>query len=190
VNNVNDTGFLSAMIDRLIAERAVDPKLVFATGISNGGMMSYRLGCELAEKIAGIAPVAGALNAEPCQPAAPVSVIAIHGKADGHVRFEGGAPYTRADLFPRVDKSFAYARDFWVKQDACSGAPRVETNGRATSQTWSDCRNGTAVAFYSIEGEGHTWPGGQMGYAGADRPGQDFSATETIWTFFKAHPKR
>src|SRR5208282_2572641 len=86
-NNVDDVGFIRALIDELVKTRSIDPKRVYATGMSNGGMMTYRLGCELSDKIAAIAPVAGALSVENCQPTNPVSVIIFHGTADEHVLY-------------------------------------------------------------------------------------------------------
>ena len=88
--------------------------------------MTYRLGCELSDKIAAIAPVAGALNMENCQPANPVSVIIFHGTADEHVLYNGGEPIQKVDRHYRVDKSVAYAVSFWVKHDGCSGNSRAQ----------------------------------------------------------------
>ncbi|HUJ70694.1 MAG TPA: PHB depolymerase family esterase, partial [Verrucomicrobiae bacterium] len=96
-SGVDDVGFIRALIDELKKTRAVDPQRVYATGISNGGMMTYRLACELSDKIAAIAPVAGALNLENCQPTRPVSVIIFHGTADEHVLYNGGEPIRRVD---------------------------------------------------------------------------------------------
>jgi polyhydroxybutyrate depolymerase len=86
---VDDVGFLRALIEKIELDYAVDPKCVYLTGISNGGMMTYRAACELSDKIAAIAPVEGAQNVE-CRPSSPVSVIVLHGTADHLVPFEGG----------------------------------------------------------------------------------------------------
>jgi polyhydroxybutyrate depolymerase len=188
--NVDDAAFLRAMIAQIERELRVDPKRIYATGMSNGGMMSYKLGCEMADKLAAIGPVAGALNVEKCAPSQPVSVVAVHGMEDRHVRFEGGKPKVQADRAPRVDKSVAYAMEFWRKANGCTGAATKEKRGIVHEETYSGCRNGTEVKLYAIEGEGHTWPGGHAGRAQADRPTRAFSATDALWEFFLAHPKR
>ena len=116
---------------RAVEERhSVDEKRVFATGISNGGMMSYRLACELSALIAAIGPVAGAQNLE-CRPAQPVSVVILHGTADLHVLYKGGAPLRMADVRnPRVDRPVSEAVAFWVKQSRCGESPVKEKKGK------------------------------------------------------------
>ena len=187
-NDVDDVGFIDALISKLGSQLNIDSGRVFATGISNGGMMSYRLGCELSDRIVGIAPVAGALNVE-CDPSQPVSVIAFHGTADQHVLYEGGVPLARFDPHSRVDKSVAYAIDFWTKIDRCSPSPERAQGGNVIVDSYSGCLNGTAVVLYTIEGGTHSWPGGQKGSAIGDEPSMEVSATEVMWRFFNAHPR-
>src|SRR5713226_6114518 len=111
-NNVDDVAFLRALIDKLEHDYSVFFKRIFVTGISNGGMMSYRIGCELADKIAAIAPVEGAQNID-CRPSGPVSVIVFHGSADRLVPFNGGStPFQIGSK--RSDTSVANAIAFWV----------------------------------------------------------------------------
>ncbi|MGA2483940.1 MAG: PHB depolymerase family esterase [Candidatus Acidiferrales bacterium] len=179
-NNVDDVGFLSALIDKLERDYAVNPKRVYVTGISNGGMMTYRLACELADKIAAIAPVEGAQNVD-CRPSAPVSVIVFHGTADGLVPFGGGAsPF---QIGPRRrDTSVAQAVSFWVNEDGCSPAPEHEETSAVHIDTYSGCKNGTAVVLYAIQGGRHKWPGHRFS-------GTTVSATDLMWSFFAQHPK-
>ncbi|MBI5712565.1 MAG: prolyl oligopeptidase family serine peptidase, partial [Chloroflexi bacterium] len=162
---IDDTKFISALIDQMIATYTIDPKRVYVTGISNGGMMSYKLACELADKIAAIAPVAGALNVE-CKPSQPVSVIAFHGTDDQSVLYEGGVPKKQADSHERTDKSVAYAVSFWVKQNGCGTTPQKTGKGNIVSEIYSGCKNNTGVALYTIKGGGHAWPGGVGGTFG------------------------
>jgi polyhydroxybutyrate depolymerase len=116
-NNVDDVAFLRALIDQLEHAYSVDPRRIFVTGISNGAMMAYRLGCELADKIAAIAPVEGAQDND-CRPSRPVSVIVFHGTADRLVPFNGGS--TPFQIGPkRSDTSVPSTVAFWVKQDGC-----------------------------------------------------------------------
>ena len=86
---VDDVEFIRRLIDELIARHAVDPQRVYVTGVSNGGMMAHRLGCELSDRIAAIAPIAGSLGVA-CHPTSPVSVMIVHGTNDRHVPYEDG----------------------------------------------------------------------------------------------------
>jgi len=185
---IDDVGFIRALIDRLIATYPIDPKRVYVTGMSNGGMMSYRLGCELSDKIAAIAPVAGALNVD-CKPSSPVSVIAFHGIDDQHVLFEGGAPKVKADPHPRIDQSVAYAMAFWSQHNQCNTLPTRDERGNIIHDAYTNCANGTAVELYAIKGEGHTWPSGKS-YLSGDTPTKEMSATDVMWEFFRQHPKK
>ena len=179
-NNVDDVAFLRALIDKLEHDYSVDPRRIFVTGISNGGMMSYRVGCELADKIAAIAPVEGAQNTD-CRPSGPVSVIVFHGSADRLVPFNGGS--TPFQIGPkRSDNSVANAIAFWVKKDGCSPTPKHDENGAAHTDVYSGCKNGTGVALYAIQGGRHSWPGGRIS-------GSSVPATDLMWSFFLQHPK-
>lgn len=91
-NKVDDVGFISALIDKLVRDYPVDPKRIYATGISNGGMMSHRLGIELPHKLAAIASVVGALFGDEKMPAQPVSALMINGMLDQSVPYQGGPP--------------------------------------------------------------------------------------------------
>ena len=177
-HQVDDVAFIRTLIDDLSARLPIDDRRVYATGMSNGGMMTYRLGCELADRIAAIAPVAGALNVESCSPAEPMSVVAFHGTADQHVLYEGGAPIVQVDPHPRVDTSVAESVGFWVEHDGCRPIPTREQTGSLIHNTYRDCAAGVGVELYTIVGGGHAWPSGE------------FSATDVMWEFFAAHPRR
>lgn len=177
---VDDVAFIRALIDKLERDYPVDPKRVFVTGISNGAMMSYRLACELSDKIAAIAPVEGALNVD-CRTPHPVSVIVFHGTADHLVPFEGGTtPFQIGER--RTDRSVADAIAFWVNQDGCSSAPARDETPAVHSTIYSGCKDGAGVALYAIQGGRHMWPG--RPYSGNDVP-----ATNLMWSFFVQHPK-
>jgi polyhydroxybutyrate depolymerase len=193
-HNVNDVGFIRALIEKLQKELKIDPKRIYATGISNGGMMSYRLGAELSEVIAAIAPVAGSIGGRVTPdsplvvvptPSQPVSVIAFHGKLDENVPYNGGHG-ARASS-PRIDLSVAESIAFWVKANGCSPTPKTEisASGNIVKDTYTGCANGTEVVLYTIVNGGHAWPGAAQG----DRPTQEISATDLLWEFFKEHPK-
>ena len=180
-NRVDDVGFLRALIETLARSYRVDLRRIYVTGISNGAMMSYRLACELADKIAAIAPVEGALNVE-CHPTAPVSVIIFHGTADRLVPFDGGStPFQLSGK--REDNSVAGAVKFWTRQDGCSGPPKHEESPAVHTDRYTDCKEGTAVSLYAIQGGRHVWPGTPLS-------GNGVPATDLMWSFFSAHPKR
>ena len=185
----DDTGFLKALLQRLKREYPVDPGRVFVTGISNGGMMSYRLACELAGEIAAIGPVAGSMNIE-CRPARPVSVVALHGTRDDYVRYEGGAPGVQADWHPREDRPVRETITFWARHNRCDPSPRREQKGKVTAERYAGCAEGTAVVLYTIQDEGHTWPGGRKWAFWAEEPTREVSATDVIWDFFSKHPRK
>jgi len=180
-NNVDDVAFLRKLIEKLEKDYRVDPLRIFVTGISNGGMMSYRLACELSDTIAAAAPVEGAQNLD-CHPSNPVSIIVFHGTGDRLVPFEGGT--TPFQLGPkRKDTSVAEAIAFWVKQDGCSAAPKHEENPELHRDVYTGCKNGTGVELYAIQGGRHIWPGSQLS-------GNAIPATDMMWTFFSRHPKQ
>ena len=197
--HVNDAGFLSALIDRLITQLNVDPDRVYATGISNGALMSNLLACEHAEQLAAIAPVAGSI-AEPaaprCHPSRPVSVLMINGTADPLVPWEGGSVhFGRKGLGTILSVSDTVA--FWVRHDGCDPTPqrrdepdRDPTDGtRVRRDAYSGCQGGAEVALYSVVGGGHTWPGGEQ-YLPASlvgRTSRDLDGTQAIWEFFRRH---
>lgn len=189
-NNVDDVSFIRSLIGQVQKELNVDGRRIFVTGFSNGGMMSYRLACELSDKIAAIAPVAGALNYEKCDPARPVSLVAFHGTADDHVLYEGGEPSRRVDRNPRVDSSVAEAISYWVKRNRCADSAEKERQGSVLIESYAGCRAGTGVRLYTLEGQGHAWPGGEAWARWLDKPTTAVKATDAMWEFFSSHPKR
>jgi polyhydroxybutyrate depolymerase len=194
-HKIDDVGFIRALIETLQRDYPINAQRIYATGMSNGGMMSYRIGCELSDKIAAIAPVAGALNVE-CRPTQPVSVIAFHGTDDQHVLYDGGKPKIQADPHPREDKSVAYAMNFWAQHNRCAMTPARDERGTPAlsgangiiHDTYANCANGIAVELYTIKGSGHAWPGGKS-YLSGDTPTREISASELMWEFFKRHSK-
>ena len=171
--NVDDVAFLRRLILEGRRQYHADEKRVYVTGISNGGMMSFRMACEAADLVAGVAPVAGALNVR-CKPSAPVSVIVFHGTADERVPFDGGDRQSDAP----VAKGVA----FWVKANGCAAKPEHQEFPAVHVDSYNGCKAGTGVALYAIQGGGHTWPGG-----GGTQNG--VPASQIIWKFFAEHPK-
>jgi polyhydroxybutyrate depolymerase len=187
--DVDDVAFIRTLLDSVEKEHPIDTHRVFATGMSNGGMMSYRLACELGDRIVAIAPVAGALNVPSCKPSRPVSLLIVHGTADRHVRYEGGEPEEKADPRPRVDASVADATKRFVARNGCDASAAKSRRGVVRDETYAGCADGTAVRVVSIEGGGHAWPGGQKGTPWGDEPAAAVSATDLLWDFFASHPR-
>ena len=181
----DDVAFISATIDRLEATDAVDPNRVFVTGLSRGAMMSYRLGCELSSQVAAIAPVSGNMATAdgsadvPCSLSAPVSVLAIHGTADGMIPIAGG----KTDILfsPLVD---VIAR--WRTLDSCSGSQTAAVDGASITTSWA-CRGGSTVAMRVVTGGWHTWPVRSSSPTPSNP--DDFDASRLIADFFVAHPR-
>lgn len=188
-NDVDDVGFIRALIDELANTYAIDPQRIYVTGISNGGIMAYRLACEASDVIAAIAPVAGTLNYEPCQPTQPVAVLHIHGTDDTRLPYNGGmGPDSRIGVdFASVQESV----EFWTVFNTCDPQPQTTSFADIQHQVWSGCRDSTAVELYTIIGGKHAWPGSDgSAWVGGDEPTQSIAASDVIWNFFAAHPRQ
>jgi polyhydroxybutyrate depolymerase len=184
---IDDVGFIRQVVDELEAGMKIDPRRIYAAGLSNGAMLAQRLGCEASDIFAAIAPVAGTLNYAQCDPVKPISVIEFHGTADQHVPYDGG--YGPKSL---VQVDFASVQEtigFWRAFDGCHTISQSEAAADVHLETWTGCTGSTAVELFTIIGGGHAWPGGEAGWAGADPPTGSINATELIWEFFKAHLK-
>jgi len=186
-NNVDDVGFVRSIVTDLQSLIKIDTKRIYATGMSNGGMMSHRLACEASDLFAAVAPVAGTLNFTPCDPTEPISIIEFHGTDDQHVPYEGGiGPESLAGVdFTSVKDSI----NFWVSINECNSQSLTESSDEIQHEAWGGCAGSTSVELYTIIGGGHTWPGGLKGRLRADSPTQTISASELIWDFFAAHSK-
>ncbi|WP_432843940.1 extracellular catalytic domain type 1 short-chain-length polyhydroxyalkanoate depolymerase [Dactylosporangium sp. CA-092794] len=195
-SHVDDPGFVREMIARIAGLIPIDPARRYATGISNGGMLAYRLACGT-DSFAAIGPDSATMLGA-CPSPAPTSVIHIHGAADQTVPYNGG-PGKRDNggqgTSPaNVDgPAIPALAATWRATDRC-GEPATSTAGDVTRAT-ATCPGGRAVELITIAGAGHQWPGqpGPRGAAaralGLDPPSDALDATHTIWTFFAAHPR-
>jgi polyhydroxybutyrate depolymerase len=176
---LDDVGFVNLLLDQLEARLCVDTRRVFATGFSNGGFLSHRLACEASTRIAAIAPVAGMMGIDDCNPTRAVPVLHFHGTADTIVPYAGGG----ASGF----RSAADTDAGWAMRNGCDAAT-IETFARGDSRCVSHagCDGGSEVTLCTITGGGHTWPGG--GYFPGGHITTDLSATDAMWAFFAAHP--
>jgi len=197
-DHVDDVGFVTALIDAIGHAHAVDPRRVYATGISNGAIFSHYLAAHLSARIAAIAPVVGGV-ADPPQPwfrpEQPVSVLILQGTRDPLVPYHGGAvAFGRGRIIDTEEAARRWAalngsRDpvrealpAATGADRCGGLRTVYPGGR----------DGSEVALVRLDGGGHTWPGGAqyLPETLVGRVCRDFDATAVVWDFFKAHPKR
>lgn len=179
--NDDDLGFVRAMLDRLDAELCVDPRRVFSTGFSNGAFFSHRLACELAARVAAIAPVSGDNTIEPCAPGRPVPVLHFHGDADLVVPYNG-SPALR---FPSALDS---ARG-WARRNGCADTSTVTFDrGDTRCVTFDRCPADGEVTLCTIRGGGHTWPGGDVPLLGG-YTGRSLDATTAMLDFFARHPR-
>lgn len=197
--DVDDVGFISALIDELSQKLNIDANRVYATGISNGGMMSYRLGCELSDRTAAIASVAASLavnKVKEWSPSRPMPVLIIAGTADPLVPWDGGDVRFGERTFGTV-VSVPDTVKFWVEKNGCVtrlAARRLPDSDPADGtavrrEAYSGCRGGAEVVLYAVEGGGHTWPGGlqYLPEKMIGKTSREFNASEVIWQFFKAH---
>lgn len=192
---VNDVAFFSAMCDYLAKYYPIDSSRIYATGLSNGGFMTTRLGCELSKRFAAIAPVSGTYEAKQmlpdCHPARPVAAMYIHGTADPIVPYKGGEMKMGARGFiASHDEMMAN----WVKLDQCNPIPiltqipdNTQDGTTVTETKYTGGSHGSEVVGYAINNGGHTWPGGFqylprifIGITTAN-----LNACEVIWAFFK-----
>lgn len=169
----DDVGFIAKLLQVLPSRVCMDQQRVYATGVSNGGGFTVRVGCELSSRIAAIAPVAGGYRSlDPCHPDRPLSVLEIHGTSDPVVPYNGKAP----DYAGSVSRFLAN----WTQIDRCpAGASPIFVARNTQRFDWSPCADGTEVLHLRLKGIGHTWPGSR------DSRNAPISAGRTVWRFFR-----
>jgi polyhydroxybutyrate depolymerase len=190
-NSADDVAYIGKVLDDVESVLNVDKKRVYAAGLSNGGMMVYRLAGELSGRIAAIASVAGSMVVEKYEPKRPVPVLHFHGTNDGLVPFYGPdkKKETPASLrFRSVDETIQTC----VKANGCGAKPVMtdldtkDEQVKIVRKEFSNCKGGAEVVLYVIENGGHTWPGRWTPpFLGLTT--RNFSANEVMWEFFKKH---
>lgn len=189
LSGVDDVGFLSALIDSISAQYNIDADRVYSTGMSNGGFMSYKLACELGNKITAIASVTGSMvqsQLSVCNPDHPTPIMQVHGTNDPTVLYNGNPAQQMVAIETLVDH--------WVQLNNCNptadftSLPDTNSADMCTAEhyVYSGGDNGTSVEFYKVLGGGHTWPGSPAIIA-FDVTNQDFSASIEIWRFFSQY---
>ena len=182
--NIDDVGFVRAMLTNLRSQLNIDPDRIYANGMSNGALFSYRLACEMSETFKAIAAVAGSDVTKNCAPKVPISVLEIHAKDDDVVLFNGGAGRDTAMLTNFIPVSETIGR--WVRRNSCNPTPkRVLEKEGAYCDLYSGCRGAVEVKLCVTETGGHSWPGGRKVRTG--EPGSTaISANDVMWEFFES----
>lgn len=185
---VDDVAFVTALLDHVTEQYAVDPARIYAVGFSGGARMSSRLACDLSGRIAAIGAVAGLRYPEDCQPSRPVPVIAFHARKDviNHYEHQSNSPdYWRMGV--------EEALTGWMWNNGCNPEPEVERlTVNDTRFAYTGCRQGADVVFYRSEVANHTWPGTPLAGGIREQWGEesvsDVPATALTWAFFASHP--
>ncbi len=197
--HVDDVGFVRALLDDLAKHLRIDRRRVYATGLSNGSMMSYRLAAELGDRIAAIAPIAGGMVVDSIRSPRPVPIMHFHSVDDPRALFKGGLgppfPFTNSRVMqPVMDSVIAK----WVAFDGCPKTPAVgDTIHRrpgslgaahtATPIRYGPCAGGAEFVLWKLTGAGHVWPGaGVQSWQRYVGPATDVVGADTLmWGFFQ-----
>jgi polyhydroxybutyrate depolymerase len=193
---IDDVGFFRALIEYLVSKHPIDSNRVFVTGISNGGLMSFRLACSLPDKIRAIAPVTASIPSAIlplCRSESTVSLALFNGTDDPLVPYYGG----QIMVF-RKQRGEVLSTDetigIWLTKNRCTPEPKVtalpdltKDGTRVTKTEYNQCVAGSKVVLYRIEGGGHTWPGGRryLPVRLIGRTSRDINACDEIWSFFR-----
>jgi polyhydroxybutyrate depolymerase len=180
--------FIADLIDQLRREHDIDPRRIYANGLSNGGGMSFALSCRMPERLAAVGMVGAALLLEStwCQSTQPVPMIAVHGLRDKAAPYHGGTSWVATGPFSGF---LPFGAD-WARRNGCApDAQDVEIGDGVTRREYSECTNDATVVLYTLRDGGHTWPGGTelpKWFLGETVDG--FDATTEMWRFFEQHP--
>lgn len=180
LKDVDDVGFVRALVKELQTKLCIDPKRIYSTGMSNGGFMTHRLACEAADLFAAFAPVSAVNGIDDCKPSRPVPVLMFNGTADVLVIYGGGG---NGGTFISAPQTF----DQWAERDGCIGAAIPgKQNGGTTCMTHDICDADVSVTLCTHEGMGHCWPGQPTCLFGT--PNTELSANDEMWEFFQKYP--
>lgn len=183
-NNIDDVGFIDQLIDTMLARYNIDSTRIYATGMSNGGFMSYRLACELSHRIAAIAPVAASMSVTSCSPVRSVPIISFHSYQDSNVPYEGGVGTGPSNHYNAPQDSVI---DAWAQMNTCQSLrDTIHQGSDFTEIHWMDCGCSSEIIQLVTEDGGHSWPGGNSTVVG-DPTSQVVDANYRMWEFFQEH---
>ena len=182
-NGTDDVGFVDALLSDLAGLVAVDASRVYATGFSNGAMLTYRLACERSGTFAAVAALGGTIEPAPCAPSRPVPVLHVHGDLDRSVPVDGGEGIIGSRSHPAA----AEVVEAWARRNGCDGAPRTVRRGPVTRVEHRGCREGADVVLIRVVDAGHTWPGSSYERPRAGPTTQHVNATDEVWRFVSRH---
>ena len=174
-NNIDDVKFISQLIDKLVSTYKINPKKVYATGHSNGGMMAYRLACELAHKIAAIAPNSTTMVVKtPCNASRAVPILHLHSMMDENVPYQGGVGKGASGHYnPPLDS----VMNVWSQKNQCTNIAQVVVDNSSYKLTkWSNCSNNVTIQYYLTKDGGHAWP-----------PSAALNTNDLLWEFFQKY---
>lgn len=190
--NIDDVSFVRQLVDSLEKTYSIDKTKLFATGMSNGGMLTSRLACEASDLFTAVAPVAGTLQISECNPIKKVPILIIHGTEDKNVPFAGGMGEGIATQFNTFVSVMDSLSD-WAKRNDCVGNQIVESvpllaKDGATIDKISYQKCEASTILYRVNGGGHAWPGSSPSgvLLESASPTQAMNATKVIWDFFSA----
>ncbi len=183
-NNIADVEFISKLLDELLENYNIDRERIYATGMSNGGMMAYRLACEMPERIAAIAPVSCTMvTGQGVSPTKPMPVLHIHSERDIKIPSFGGIGIGDY-YYPPLDSVL----NVWAEVNGCISGPEIIVDDDAFKLThWTNCKNDTVIEYYLTKDGGHAWPGSRKVRPRADEPSHVIDANELIMDFFQKH---
>lgn len=199
--HTDDIGFVRHLIAALKAAYPIDPNRVFATGISNGGILCHMLAGHLSDQIAAIAPIVATAGGRakgqaswtvPRPPQHPVSVIAFNGALDLNIPLEGGWQKKSWAHDPVEVWSVRQTVEFWVNNNKCNPTAVVEKSaaGKYERHAYKSGIRGSEVVQYILLNQGHAWPGGKKGFRLGDEPSHNLSANQLMIEFFKSHARK
>ena len=183
-----DVDQVRVLLDRVERASCIDRSRVYATGVSNGGGFTARLGCEMADRLAAIAPVAGGYGPlAGCHPDRPLPLLEIHGMEDYVVPYGGTGPRRSGSVSRFLSVTRFLER--WTALDGCRGGPKVTTlRPGVTRVTWAHCAGGSVVQHLKLAGTDHGWPGSHWSEAGRKNPSPAHDPTgldsaQAVWNF-------
>ena len=188
---VDDVAFVSALISEISGRYEIDPSRVFAAGHSNGGMLAYRLACELSDLIVAVGVQSSSLGVEPCKPSSPVSLLHIHGTADANHPIDGGVG---SNSISGVSYNSAqWSAETIAAAVECKDRPVLSTdssNPDLAISTWVGCTGGTEVRLIAVNGATHAWMGHPAANpAAVGEPYQGLDSSVEILSFLLNHPR-